>query len=114
MPNNSLSCMWSKRYRYILEYKHYHIKFHDQKYEHFYIGQTSKTLCKRINQHQIYVGIVNENSDIFNHVKEFTHKMILYNFKDFYSRNIVESIIIKSSFQHNEFKLWIVLFRRFD
>ena len=91
-PNNTSSCIY---------------KIPCLECEKYYIGQTSKTLCKRIKQHQSYVRSGNENSGIFNHVKEFNHKInwnhstILYNFKDFYTRNIVESIIIKNSFQHN-------------
>ena len=72
--------------------------------ENCYIGQTSKTLITRVKQHQSYVRSGNENSGIFNHVRKYNHNInweqstILFNFKDFYIRNIVESVLIKNSF----------------
>ena len=73
----------------------------------FYIGQTSKTLSTRISQHKMCVRTGNESSAIFKHHQEFDHPVTwenaheLYFISNFIKRNLLESIIIKSTFENN-------------
>ena len=73
----------------------------------FYIGQTSKSLSIRIAQHKNYVRTAQENSAIFCHYQEYNHPVswkdsseILY-ISNFYTRNLLESILIKVTFDKN-------------
>ena len=65
--------------------------------DQFYIEHTSKTPPN-------YARSSNESSAIYNHVREFNRLIkgnqsgIFYNFKDFYSWNIIESIFFKNSY----------------
>ena len=73
----------------------------------FYIGQTGKTLEKRIEQHKKCVRYAQMNSGIFVHVSEKNHainwegaeKIVFSN--NVMERNIIESSFIKETFGHN-------------
>ena len=60
-----------------------------------------------MKQHKANVRFANKNSGIFQHVKNENHSIkwdegnILFNFKDFYISIIVESILIKNTFNNN-------------
>ena len=68
------------------------------------MGETAKSLQVRFNQHKYSVRTAQETSGIFCHVfNNYNHqidwnnsKEILF-VKDFYSRNILESILIKKN-----------------
>ena len=68
-----------------------------------YIGQTSKTLEIRMKQHKANVRSENKNSGIFQQVKNENYTIkwdedtILFKIKHFYTRNIVESLLIKNT-----------------
>ena len=73
----------------------------------YYIGQTGKSLDVRIKQHQGSVRYGQESNAIFCHVRDNDHRInwsdsrILIKSSNFQERNIIESIIIKNSFNDN-------------
>ena len=73
----------------------------------FYIGQTSKTLDLRIKQHKYNVRTAQTSSGIFCHHLNFNHCVSWNNssellfINDFHIRNLIESIIIKITFENN-------------
>ena len=75
--------------------------------EKCYYGQTSKDLETRVKQHKYCVRSGQESSAIFQHVKNYDHAInwngtqpITYS-RSFHHRNIIESAVIKHTFQEN-------------
>ena len=72
-----------------------------------YIGQTSKPLVTRINQHKYNVRRLNENSAIFKHISDESHQIDwnhttkILGSNDVTKRNILESAIIKLTWNDN-------------
>ena len=73
----------------------------------FYVGQTCKTLQTRLKQHKNSVRYGHENSAVFCHLRDNDHpinwqgsKELIFS-NDFYSRNILESILIKLTKNEN-------------
>ena len=72
-----------------------------------YIGQTGKSLEKRLEQHKNCIRYAQDNSAIFVHVRDNNHtinwteskKLVLSN--DMLERNVIESAFIKESFEKN-------------
>ena len=74
-----------------------------------YLGQTSKTIHKRVQQHKSYVKNYNRNSALFMHSFQHDHKINwegsckIININNWLERNIVESFLIH--FNKNNFNL---------
>ena len=74
-----------------------------------YIGQTTKGIIQRINQHKDNVKKGKTNSGIFMHLNNsnFEHSInwkepkILLNCNDYQARNITESALIKLTMNYN-------------
>ena len=75
--------------------------------EKYYVGQTSKSLQTRIKQHQYNIRTANESSAIFLHYQQFDHPVswkdssVIMSVPEFYKRNLLESIIIKTTDNNN-------------
>ena len=73
----------------------------------FYIGQTSKELKVRINQHKYSVRTGQTSNALFVHLSEKSHRInwshssVIARCNDFRSRNILESAIIQITSEHN-------------
>ena len=73
----------------------------------FYVGQTSKTLKERIKQHKYYINTFKENSALFQHCFEASHKInwneskIIANCNEKTKRITLESAIIKKTWTNN-------------
>ena len=74
-----------------------------------YLGQTSKTLQKRVQQHKSYVRRFNKNSALFMHSFQQDHSINwigsckILNINDWFERNVIESFLI--DFNKNNFNL---------
>ena len=72
-----------------------------------YIGETGKTLDKRIQQHKYSVKSGQNNNAIFNHFANMNHKIcwenskFIFKSKNYIERNIVESTVIANTFNEN-------------
>ena len=73
----------------------------------FYIGQTSKSLQQRLEQHKKSVRYAQENNAVFCHVRDHNHSINwsetkkLARSNSFVERNIIESSLIKYSYNFN-------------
>ena len=73
----------------------------------FYIGQTGKTLEKRIAQHKYSVRMAHNNSALFQHKAENDHHInwsdskVLAKSKCFIERNVIESCLISNTYTNN-------------
>ena len=73
----------------------------------FYIGQTSKDLKVRINQHKYSVRTGQTSNALFVHLSEQSHRInwsqstVIARCNDFRSRNILESAIIQITSEEN-------------
>ena len=74
--------------------------------DEFYIGQSAR-FNDRIKEHRRDIVQGDERKCIFKHVRDFNHAIdweeskIIYKMKSWIERNIVESIIIKATFNIN-------------
>ena len=72
-----------------------------------YIGQTGKTLEKRVKQHKYSVRTGQSNNAIFNHIFNNDHRMnwdcakFIFKTKNFIERNVIQSAIISNIFNTN-------------
>ena len=68
-----------------------------------YVGQTGRCLDKRINEHKYNIRTGNENSALFIHTRDNDHLISFQNSSKYcnsncwYSRNIIESILIEKT-----------------
>ena len=73
----------------------------------FYIGQTSKDLNVRINQHKYSVRTGQTSNALFVHLSEKSHRInwpnssVIARSNEFLSRNLLESAVIQLTSQDN-------------
>ena len=68
-----------------------------------YVGETGRSLEKRVYEHKRDIRVANEKSALFCHVRDYQHLMnfeeakLLYSSDDYLKRRIVESALISTT-----------------